>query len=389
MTLPVQTRMIAGAVLAASLVALAGCAGNGEGGKKSSDTAAAKAVTTKGAELRSWQIDGPAWGKVGYRLDWQGFPFAGVKTDGAIREVRPYGDTIVAQEKGSTVTVMEAATGANRWSGDIANPLTKFVSVMRDPTDPSRLIATSESDVYVMAMQTGNLLARQKLARVVSNSPVSVGDTLVCGTAQGQVLSHNLVSGLPGWRFQSVGSIESNAVMVGGVVSMVSQAGDVVMLDATSGSLIGRARTFSGLANNPVTDGTNVYIASLDQSVWAFDVGGRTAWRYRTGAPIRSQPTVVGNMLVVETESGLTALSAADGSVLWKNKDLGGEVVATRKGDLVVFGGGAVKLVSAKKGDLIASAPAAGVKSVVTDTFADGALYLVTDVNTIVKLLGN
>ncbi|MDI1288531.1 MAG: PQQ-binding-like beta-propeller repeat protein [bacterium] len=329
----------------------------------------------------NFPVDHDSWAKLGYRLDWVGFPFARQGRNPKILAIRGYDDVIFALESDSTIAVLETATGQRRWATDLAGPLTRFVSLNRDVVDPSRVLVSSESEVFLLSIANGNILGRERFEQVVNTRAIVEGPMAVYGTSKGQILAHHLGIGVKAWGFGTDDPIDAAPVRVGNSILVINQAGAIVVL-TPEGQLVGRNKIFGGTAGDPVSDGHFAFIAGLDQSVWAFDQVGGLAWRYRTPAPLRVQPATFGDTVYVEVRGqGLTALAAADGTVKWSNKDIGGTVIASNNGSLLVWNAAtsSMALIDAARGDTIHSAPVAGIKQIFTDS-ADGApLYAVSD----------
>jgi len=131
-----------------------------------------------------------------------------------------------------------------------------------------------------------------------------------------------------------------------------------------------------------------MYIASLDQSVYAFTPASTQAWRYKTSFPLRSQPAVHnGTLYVTIPGDGMTALDAATGSVKWKTPALGGEVIAVRKGDLLVWDGAFMYRVDAAHGEIVSKFKMAGVRMYATEKFGDGTLYAVSNSGVVTRFV--
>ena len=84
------------------------------------------------------------------------------------------------------------------------------------------------------------------------------------------------------------------------------------------------------VALRPAGDGNQIYAASFNGTVFAFNPeNGRQAWRSKLDLPLSAGPGVGENMVVVVGVDGyVIALSAADGSERWRAY-IGGESLAT------------------------------------------------------------
>lgn len=324
------------------------------------------------------------YSKLGYRVEWRGFPtlLPGAK----VSQLDIEGDSVIAQDSSGVVSVLETKSGQTRWSDQAAGALTKFVGNIRSG---DRLLVASESEVFIYEMNSGTLKARQKLAQVATTKPVLVGQMLVFGADRGRVLGHFLPTGFSAWTNTLGGSVETPTLPLSrGRVAMVSSVGDVAVIDGLSGASQARAKIFAGASGNLAASDSALFVASLDQSVYAFDqVTGKQLWRVRTSAPLTGSPAYLDGRVFVEIPGqGLTALDAVTGNQVWANSKVAGSVVGIRNKRLFVWDGSTATLVDPAKGSIIESQKLEGVSLLRTDSFADGALYLASPAGVITKL---
>jgi outer membrane protein assembly factor BamB len=329
------------------------------------------------------------YAKIGYRPDWVGYP--AVTGSLPVRLMEPYDDIVVTVEGGSTVSVLEGGTGTRRCSYPLETPLTRFVGIARDAT---RVLCAAESDVYVVDPQTCTLTGREKIEKIVATEPVMHNGMLIFGTGSGELLAHltrSGVSGVKAWGFAIRGSIEHKPVLVGDAVGVVSQAGQVLFCDAQSGSLLGKNFVYSGLDTDPVADEHLMYVACLDQSIYAFSPQGASlVWRVRTAAPLRVQPTVyAGRLYCTVPGQGLTAFDCANGSVVWTCKGFNGTVIGVSRKNLVGFdkATGEAVTIDLERGDVIGRARTTGVVMMKPDKFENGNMYALSKSGLVGKFL--
>lgn len=343
----------------------AGCAsGGGTGWSSAGDRRVAQARATE-----------DPMGTMGYRLAWRGFPI--VSRRSGVNQFDVFAEGVLVQDGETTLTLMDHATGANIWSRQVSMPRTRFVgnTIVGD-----QVISASDNELFFMDLRTGDVRDRQRLASVVNTPPVVQGEVAVFGTATGELLGHSLYSGFKLWGYKLEGSISAPAVAIGPYVGAVSQAGDVIILRPQDGTSTGRARLFAGLRNRPVADANSMYIAGMDQSVYAFNAqNGRRAWRHRSERAITAQPAVAGGALYVTIpDVGLVALDTLDGQVLWTAADITGEVVAARDDRVLVWDGGSLASVDIETGELIDTVRMQGVQRIVARPFENGDIYTLT-----------
>lgn len=366
-------------VLAAGLPVACARQGAAKPSASSSEKSVATTMVTppaKGGEYAP-NVDHEAWAKLGYRLDWQGFPFFAGGNSARVTRIVPFDDMVLVQEASSAVALLEANTGAKRWAVNLANPITKFTGISRDPLDSARILVSSESELFGLAAQSGNLVIREKYEKVVNTAPVMLGHLAVYGGSTGEVQAHVVGRGVKAWGFDLQGAIDADPVRMGESVGAVSQAGEVVFL-TDKGAVLGQNKIFQGLANDPVANDTTMYIAGLDQSVWAFDFTGALAWRYRTSTPLKDQPTLQGDTLYVNVPGqGLTALHAADGHVRWICKAAGGTIIAIRNKQLIAWDGRTAFTIDPDRGDVYEKVELPDMKFIKLDKLDNGNAYAV------------
>ena len=287
-----------------------------------------------------------------------------------------FGDRVVFQDSGNTMTVMDAATGRSIWAAEIDDPSSRFIGNARQG---DRLLSSSDNELFILDIRTGEMLERHRLAVVANSGPTVAGNIACFGGAAGQLLGHNLSSTYKLWGYQLDGSISAKPVIVGETVAAVSQRGEIVFVNPANGTSTGITRIFSGLANNPVAGDGTLFIAGTDQSVYAFDPqGGRQIWRVRTPYPIVDQPTFVNGRLYVHVPNeGLTAYAAGSGAVLWKNPGVKGTVLGLRGGRLVAWDGERAYVVDPDRGETVDTVALQGVHTLLMTNPVDGDLYVV------------
>lgn len=314
-----------------------------------------------------------AFSALGYRPEWVGYPV--IPGRRKINHFDAYPDIVLVQESGNLLTAMDAATGANRWTFDPGSKLAKFVGNVR--REDGEILCSSESEVVILDPATGAAKNRQHLASIVNTKPALVGNVLVFGCPTGVALAHSLGSGYRLWEYALDGTITAPPVQVGSSVAVVSQRGELVILNPRDGKAAGRGQLFGGLATRPVSADSTVYFAGLDQSIWAFDEMGRSPkWRVRLDQPLREQPVVIADRLYVAVpDEGLACFDAATGRRLWTTKGLRGSVVALRAGRLIHWDGKHAYAIDPAAGDVTERIALPGIDRLVSDNPIDGNMY--------------
>jgi len=324
--------------------------------------------------LAAFHIIHENFAKIGYRLDWIGFPY--VDKGEGILFISPYDDIVATIEGASTVSALDADTGQSRWQIGVANRLTRFVGISRAGKN---LIVASDTELYLIDIDTGNISDRQPLEQLGNTEPIVMGELVLYGSMGGQITGHLHEVGLRLWGNQLEGSIKYPAVLIGDVAGIASGGGEVLFVDRT-GSQTGRNKMHDG-PGAPPTAGEGLYfVASLDQSLYAFDPSGAgMVWRYRTSNPLTDPPQYHDGVLYCATvEDGLTAFRAASGTKIWTSPDVHGKVVSKRGNELLIWDGTRATTVDIATGDVIERVVIERAESLWTDRFEDGNLYVVS-----------
>lgn len=337
---------------------------------------------------RDFTIPTEAYRNLGYRMDWRGFPV--IPAGERIERLDIFPDSLVVQESSSGVTVMEPANGSIRWATEPASRLTKFVGNTRvnDPRYGDVFVIASEAEVYLFAAQTGTLLSRQPFQKVVNAGTVTIGNSGIYGTATGELLCHQYSHGAKMWGVDASGSFEHSPVTVGSsIVAAVTTTGRILMVDMTVGRLIGVAQIFDGPGAELGSNDSILYVASLDQSLYAFLPTGSQLWRRRTSLPIRSQPIATPDTVYCTIDEGLTAFDAITGDTRWTAKDASGVVIGRRRANLLVWNGSTMFLVDEQRGDIVAREDLPNVQFIRMSQFEDGDMYVVSTTGVIAKFV--
>ena len=269
---------VAGAVLLSLVSVAGGCETDGQPAAATSPEARAASVPVHTSEYAT----------LGYRIEWRGFPtmFAGER----VRFAEVLGDLVMVQDTAGVVSAIEVRSGERRWSDQPAQRLTKYTGMTRDG---NRVIVASESEVFFYDSETGNLLDKQRLERVVNTRPMKIGEVLVFGCSDGQVLGHLTVNGFRLWGSGLDGAINADPVRFGDTdaVALVSSRGEILVTDGRTGNGMGRARIFGGPGAPMAASDSSLFIASVDHSLYAFSRDrALLLWRHRTEEPLRRAP---------------------------------------------------------------------------------------------------
>ncbi len=386
---------------AAAVAMLAGCASSPASETESppadvsQETAATAAMDS--AEESIIESIARSMRTFGYSVDWT-LPPAVTAED--LELLQPAGDVLFLQSEDNIFTVRDADTGRFLWRQSLATPLVTFVGHARMDNARIGLGSTgvtadivanvAAQEVFVRRLRTGALIDRQPLPFLVSTPPLKVGSSSIALAAiNGRVIVHDLTTDVISAQFGIGAPIEQPLVSVNGDIAAAANNGAVAVIDPRTGSTGARRfRTFGEPGGPVATDGRLVFVASTDQSVYAFDTDrGEERWRYRTQRELVHPPAAIDGVVYVEVpDTGLVALDAANGSELWVGPRFGGsQVVATRDDELLVLAGDTIALVERNSGSLIDQVELPGIRRFAAVGQDDPVLYIAFDDGRIVR----
>ena len=123
------------------------------------------------------------------------------------------------------------------------------------------------------------------------------------------------------WTYDAGETIESSAAIVGGVVYVGAQSGDLLAVDLNSGKLRWKYRASDAIGeSSPAVSEGVVYVGDLAGVLHAVNAAdGKRLWTFKTEGEIKSSPVIAGDRVLIGSYDGsLYCLSRRDGRLLWK-----------------------------------------------------------------------
>jgi outer membrane protein assembly factor BamB len=173
-----------------------------------------------------------------------------------------------------------------------------------------------------------------KTAGPIHSSAAVVGGVVYVGSDAGQMLALSLDQGKRLWEFNTTnGPVESSPLVAGGRVFFGTEEGLLNALDAASGRRLWSRTNEGKIVGGPniarLTNGEIdlVLYGGFDNRVHCVDAAtGKSNWVFDAGSPVNSSVAVAGDRVVFGTCDGrIRMLSLADGRVLG-DVEIGGPV---------------------------------------------------------------
>ncbi|HCA39394.1 MAG TPA: hypothetical protein DEO92_06925, partial [Phycisphaerales bacterium] len=157
---------------------------------------------------------------------------------------------------------------------------------------------------------------------------VVYNDSYIYGGLAGEVVWQGWTMGFS-LRAHRIGRrVASQPIVTGHVVLASSQSGELVALDAETGTLLWQRRLLDTISGVPATSSTMTFVASRDQHLRAFDTAnGKLKWARLFDSPLLSGPVLKGNAVYQQVPgTGLirfeaTPRNAPSGIEVWTAAD--------------------------------------------------------------------
>jgi hypothetical protein len=341
--------------LSASALAASTTIADQSGGLTAENRARLEAVA---ARVEADFIIGPAAaGDLGYRIVWQAsLPLI---RGAAFKHTHLAGDAIFAVDAANNVARLRPSDGQQIWRVGVGSPVDIFRGIdwietpivtgsgpTRQASVEPRVYISTDTECFVLDGATGSIAKRQDFNKLPTTKPLNIGKFLIYGTLGGQIVWHHAIVGQE-WRANSLDStVRGSLAHARGMVIAASDRGMVLALDQDNASRRWARQTFGGVLAAPAVSDTTVFIASLDQYLWAFDLQtGETRWKYFTQSALKTPPFAIADVVLQFVPGeGLVCFNAdsnkLDGEVRWRNASAAGVpigMITTGGGDRIVL----------------------------------------------------
>ena len=241
----------------------------------------------------------------------------------SLRACRPVGDRVLVVDAAGGLTALDPATGAIEWFVQAPGPVEAFM-----PSDGGAIAIASGTDVLAIDGPTGRRVFDVRSASSPAYSPCSDGRILyVPALLDDMLVAWDMQTGTRAWSFHMPAHFAGPTIMSGreGTGSVLVSTADG-MLRAIPAQLGVPAhdrweQRVGSIQGAPLIVGHLIVLGSSDRAVIALDAAsGVVKWKHFTGAPVRSPPVVVGERVVVQSDS-LVALDLATGAPAWEQPE--------------------------------------------------------------------
>lgn len=214
------------------------------------------------------------------------------------------GDVVVVAADSGTVTALDAATGAVRWSARLAG------SIAAPPAaaDGAVLVATRADTLYHLEPASGAILARTPLPARVSAPLVARGDVMLVPLYSGEVAGFDPAARVIRWRAE-VGApvLAAPVVARDGDAYVLTEEATIWRIPAGSGAAEGVVELGGAALGALTLAGEQLIVGRLDGALIGLALDGSVLWRTRLGDSIVAPPAADGRGVVTALRRGTIA----------------------------------------------------------------------------------
>jgi len=223
------------------------------------------------------------------------------------------GGLVFVPGRDGTLTAVNEGDGTERWTYQASDGVWSPVVV-----DGIVIASALDGSVFALDAATGvevwNVgLIAQAWTPAVADGQVYVGDGATV------LVALDSETGAELWRAEDAGGIASTPAVVDGIVYVVAADFKLIALDAATGARQWQSEASGGADPAPSVAGGRVYLSDGSGVVAVDAETGEILWRFEAGLP-PSAPVVAGNLVYISGvyDGTIIALDALTGAELWR-----------------------------------------------------------------------
>lgn len=241
-----------------------------------------------------------------------------------VAQVWCLGNTLYVLTSQNVLHSINRLTGTSTWAAPVDLGDRDFLFYRpQEVANGASLLLVNHTSALLLDRATGRILKRDSLGFAATTAPIAYGNVFAVGSAS-QDFNGAFVDllGVPKWHVRAFGdSFVSDPVMIlNRDIIFASRKGLLWEVHLDSGQALWKDKKVNGeVIGGLATDGSRVYVPSLEGKLYAFDaLSGNHVWDTHLSGLLDQTPFVANKLvLVVGSGSGLHALDSANGDLKW------------------------------------------------------------------------
>ncbi len=225
---------------------------------------------------------------------------------------------------------LRASDGRLRWRAEIGGELSASPVADEHRVYVASEILGAEQTRTNRRRATGTLRAlgseggvtqwMRTLANPLRGSLTLKGGKIFAGGADGKFYAFDAATGVGRWSFEHSAPFNGQSVVADARVYVGSEDGSLQALDESSGKLLWRYRSKGAVRGPVAVADDSVFFGSGDGYVYALNsTNGKLRWKTRTGAGVQAVVRVENSLLVASLDN-FVYLYSLGGSKVWKRQ---------------------------------------------------------------------
>ena len=296
---------------------------------------------------------------------------------------------IYAISESGILFAVQVDMGLIRWAetiGSVGERVYPPHHVLTTQGDGPVVVATTTA-IHVLDRYTGGVRALLRTGYTSGSAVIGVGRRLYFGSADGRFYSviWSAEGGgkwLKEWEVMAGGPVQAAPVFHDdGKLVYGNLKGTVVSFHSEDKALEWTYQTDGAIEGDPVVDDSGVYVASMDRSLYKFDIQtGDVLWRVRTDKPLRDGPILdLHTVFQFVAGSGLLAIDAHTGKEMWRSAAGRTFLAADKERDILWTSDGRLEAVDHETGKVRGYAAGCDPCLPLTNTTGDAVILVGRD----------
>lgn len=373
-------------VVLGTLLAISGCAGSGPSTRDGSANAEKPVRYQANITHTGLLIEPLPAADLGYRVGWA--IDLNVLKGQHIESVTILDDVVIVVEGPQNfISARKLSDGSHLWKVKLGSDLETFYPPVRDGDE---VYVNSQARIFTLDVKDGAVKAVANLQVSVNTGPVYHAESrlAIFAGSNGLVFGHSVRGNYARWGYRLASRIDNPPVITERDVFVVDTAGNYALLEAKSGDVQWRNKTFGRVVAAPAVQGSEVLVASEDRKLYSINrTSGLDSWQYLGGdRELTAAPVALGRMVLLPLppDGGVVALDALEGTELWRT-DVDAKPVAVRDQDLLMHTKDSILLLDLAKGKVLEKQPTLPLQDVLSIP-DNGGLILISPTGRLLRL---
>ncbi len=206
------------------------------------------------------------------------------------------------------------------WTFQSKGPIGWGSSPVMDRSEKVIYVSSSDSRVYALSCDKGDVLWSFSTGGPVMASPIIVDDKLLVASTDGSVSLISRADGKPHWQYQGDSSIVATPALCKGLVAVPTLDGHLLAIDLKTGMREWKCSVGDAIVGTPHFHAGNIYIGTHSAEVVAVSSSsGKRNWQFSADGPIVASPAASVDSVYIGTQTGtFYSLEAESGRMVWE-----------------------------------------------------------------------